>query len=66
MMDINLQVLEKDGEKEFVVLLYEDFLKIQEELDKYENLRILREAKKEEGDAPVTSFQDARKKLNLE
>lgn len=45
MMDLNPQILEKDGNKEFVILPYEEFLKMQEELENYEDLRILREAK---------------------
>lgn len=65
MMDLNPQVLEKDGKKEFVVLSYEEFLKIQEELENYEDLRILREAKQKEGNAPTISLQDAKKKLHL-
>ena len=65
-MDLNPQVLEKDGKKEFVVLSYEEFLKIQEELENYEDLRILREAKQMEGNAPTISLQDAKKKLHLE
>lgn len=66
MMDLNPQILEKDGNKEFVILPYEEFLKMQEELENYEDLRILREAKDKEGDAPTTSLKDAKKKLNLE
>jgi len=66
MMDLNPQILEKDGKKEFVILTYEEFLKIQEELDNYEDLRILREAKDKEVDAPTISLKDAKKKLKLE
>ena len=66
MMDLNPQILEKDGKKEFVILPYEEFLKMQEELENYEDLRILREAKDKEGYAPTTSLKDAKKKLNLE
>jgi len=64
-MDINPQIIEKKGKKEFVILPYEDFLKIQEELDNYEDLRILREAKAKEGDAPAISLKAAKKKLNI-
>ena len=65
-MDINPQIIEKKGKKEFVILPYEDFLKIQEELDNYEDLRILREAKRNEGDAPAVSLKEMKKKLNIE
>jgi len=65
MIDLNHQVLEKNGKKEFVVLPYEVFVKIQEELENYENLRILRKAKSLEDDAPTVSLQEAKRKLNI-
>ncbi len=65
-MDLHSQILEKEGKKEFVILPYEEFLKIQEELECYNDLRVLREAKKEEGDLPTISLKDAKNKLNLE
>jgi len=49
-----------------MVLPYEEFLKIQEELEKYEDLRILREAKETEGDAPAIGLKEAKKVLKLE
>jgi len=49
-----------------VVLPYEEFMKIQEELDDYEDLRILREAKEKEGDAPTVSLKNVKKRLKLE
>jgi PHD/YefM family antitoxin component YafN of YafNO toxin-antitoxin module len=58
------QVLEKNGKKEFVILTYEDFLKMQEELECYNDLRILREAKQEEQNAPSVSFEEAKNILN--
>ena len=65
-MDLNFQIIEKNGKKEFVVLPYEEFMKIQEELNDYEDLRILREAEEKEGDAPTVSLKEVKKKLNLE
>ena len=64
-MDINPQILEKNGRKEFVIFPYEDFLKIQEELDNYEDLRSLREAKEKERDAPTISLKEAKKQLGI-
>jgi PHD/YefM family antitoxin component YafN of YafNO toxin-antitoxin module len=64
-MDLNPQIIEKEGKKEFVVLPYEEFLKIREELDDYEDLRILRKAKKKEGTAPTVTLKEAKKRLNL-
>lgn len=43
----------------------EDFLKIQEELESYNDLRILREAKEKEGDASTTNLKEVKKKLNI-
>jgi hypothetical protein len=65
-MDINPQILEKNGRKEFVIFPYEDFLKIQEELDNYEDLRSLREAKETERDSPTISLKEAKKQLGIE
>ncbi len=45
-IDIKPQILEKEGRKEFVILSYEDFLKVQQALEDYENLKALREAKR--------------------
>jgi len=65
MIKVNAKILEKNGEKEFVVIPYEEFVKIQEELDDYESLKALREAKSREADADTTSFDDVRKKLDI-
>jgi hypothetical protein len=40
-MSIHLQVIEKEGKKEFVVLPYEEFLAIKENLEDYEDLKDL-------------------------
>lgn len=66
MISIRPQVLEKNGKKEFVILPYEDFLKLREELACYDDLRILREAKKEEQNAPSVSFEEAKNILDIE
>ena len=50
MISIYPNILEKEGKKEFVILPYEEFFKVQEELEDYEDLKALREAKIEEGD----------------
>ena len=66
MISISPQILEKNGKKEFAILPYEDFLKLQEELSSYDDLRILREAKKEEENAPSISLEEAKSILNIE
>ena len=65
MISLHLKILEKNGKKEFAVIPYEEFVKIQEELDDYESLKALREAKAKEGNAETTSFDDARKEFRL-
>lgn len=63
---LNAQILEKDGKKEFAVLPYEDFLELQEEIACYDDLRLLREAKDEEQNAPSVSLRDAKDVLGIE
>ena len=65
-MELHPQVIEKNGKKEFVILPYDDFLKIQEELESYDDLRMLREAKEKEGNSSTISLKEAKKELNIE
>jgi len=65
MMKFHANILKKNGEKEFVVIPYEEFVKIQEELEDYECLKALREAKSKEPDADTTSFDEVKKELGL-
>ncbi len=65
-MRFHAKILKKNGEKEFAVIPYEEFVRIQEELDDYESLKALREAKSKEADANTTSFDDVKKELSLE
>ena len=62
-MSIHPQVIEKEGKKEFVVLPYEEFLAIKENLEDYEDLKDLREAKALEGDAASIPLCDLRADL---
>ena len=59
------QVLKENAKKEFVVLPWEDYIRIQELVEDYEDLRELRKAKEEsKGQRPV-SFEKAIKSLKL-
>ncbi len=60
---LNIQIIKKDGKKEYVVMPYEEFLRVQEELDDYQNLRCLREAKEAERYAPTISLEELKKQL---
>jgi PHD/YefM family antitoxin component YafN of YafNO toxin-antitoxin module len=60
-MSIHPQIIEKDGEKEFVVLPYAEFVAMQEALEDYEDLKALRDAKADsvaEANIPYASVRD--------
>jgi PHD/YefM family antitoxin component YafN of YafNO toxin-antitoxin module len=65
MVTVHPNILERDGKKEFVVLPYEEFVTMEEELQDYDDLKALRAAKDEEADAPTVSLAEARKELVL-
>ena len=65
MVTIHPNILERDGKKAFVVLPYEEFVMIEEELQEYCDLKELRAAKAEEADAPTESLCDVKKELGL-
>jgi hypothetical protein len=65
MVTIHPNILERDGKKAFVVLPYEEFVMIEEELEGYEDLKELRAAKAEEAGEPTLPLQDAKKELGL-
>jgi hypothetical protein len=63
MIELHPEFITKNGQKEFAVLPYEEFLKIQELLEDLEDLRDLREAKQAEKDSSSISLSDVRKML---
>jgi PHD/YefM family antitoxin component YafN of YafNO toxin-antitoxin module len=65
MLTIHPNILECDGKKAFVVLPYEEFVAIEEELQEFEDLKELRAAKAEEASQPGVSLCDAKKELGL-
>jgi len=65
MLRIKPQILTKDGRKEFVVLSYDDFRKMEEELEAYDDLRALRQAKAKEQDAPTVNLEQAKSLLGI-
>jgi hypothetical protein len=62
-MELHPEFLTKNGRKEFAVLPYEEFLKIQELLEDLEDLKDLREAKQEYQDHPSVSLAELKKML---
>ena len=65
MIALHPNILERDGKKAFAVLPYEEFQKIREELDDYEDLKDLRTAKAEEGTVPVSLLRSVREELSI-
>ena len=63
MVTLNAQIIKKEGKKEYAVIPYEEFLKIQEELANYEDLLCLRKAKKTEKNASTVSLDELKKKI---
>lgn len=61
MVAINAQIIKKGKKKEYAVIPYEEFLKVQEQLLDYEDLRCLREAKESEKDAPTIGIEELKK-----
>lgn len=57
MLELHPEFLTKNGEKEFAVLPYEEFLKIQELLEDLEDLQDLREAKQDEVNSSLFSLE---------
>ncbi len=57
------QIITKNGKKEFAIIPYADFLRMREELEDYEDLRCLREAKKAEKKAPTVGLSALKRSL---
>ena len=65
MVTLHPNILECDGKKAFAVLPYEEFVKIEEELDDLEDIKDLRAAKAEEANTPATPLASVRKELKI-
>lgn len=65
MMTLHPNILERDGQKAFAVLPYEEFVKVQEALGDYEDLMTLRQAKDHEGHAPTVPLSHAKQLFGI-
>ncbi|WP_017293622.1 type II toxin-antitoxin system Phd/YefM family antitoxin [Geminocystis herdmanii] len=65
MIQLHPEFITKNGNKEFAVLPYEEFTKIQELLEDLEDLQDLRKAKKEEENSPSIPLREVKQMLNL-
>jgi hypothetical protein len=59
------QILQTNGQKQFVIFTYEAFLNIQEELENYRDIQILDEVKQKEGHLPSITLNEAKKQLGI-
>ena len=57
-MTLHPQIIEKEGKKEFVIIPYEEYLLIQEELDDLDDLRCLRAEKEISKNEPTRKLED--------
>ena len=65
MIQLHPEFITKNGNKEFAVFPYEEFVKIQDLLEDLEDLQDLRNAKKEEENSPSIPLSKVKKMLNL-
>jgi len=59
------QIIEKHGKKEFAVIPYKEYLRMQEELEDYYDLRELRKAKSDPKNQEGRSFDIVAAELGL-
>ncbi len=62
---MNAQIIEKHGKKEYAVIPYKDFVRMQEELEDYYDLLALRQAKADLRNQKGRLFDEAAKELGL-
>jgi PHD/YefM family antitoxin component YafN of YafNO toxin-antitoxin module len=65
MIELHPEFITKNGQKEFAVLPYEEFLKLQEILEDLEDLRDLRLAEEQDKDSPDYSLQEVKKMIEM-
>ena len=65
MVNLHPNILERDGQKAFVVLPYEEYLILEEELQEFEDLNQLRDAKLEDADSPAIPLAEVKRELGF-
>lgn len=65
MVNLHASILKRDGKEAFAILPYEEFVRVREELEDYDDLKALRAAKRAEGKAPATPLSSVRKRLRI-
>jgi PHD/YefM family antitoxin component YafN of YafNO toxin-antitoxin module len=64
-LEIHPNYIEKKGKKEFVVISYDEFKRIEETLNDYEDLMALRKVKSKEKDKSTKNIDQVKKELNI-
>lgn len=62
---MDAQIIEKGGKKEFAVIPYKDYVRMQEELENYRDLLALRQAKADARNQKGRSFGEVAEELGL-
>ena len=62
---MNAQVIGKGGRKEFAIIPYKEFVRMQGELEDYRLLKLLRAAKKDSRNKKGRPFAEAARELGL-
>ena len=65
MMELHPKFISKNGQKEFAVIPYEEFLKLQEMLEDMEDLKDLRTAVEQDKDSPDYPLEEVKKMLDI-
>ncbi len=65
-IELHPEFLTKNGEKQFAVLSYQEFVALQEWLEDAEDLLYLRTAVKEEATAPTISLSELEKEFGIQ
>jgi len=63
MLKLHPEILRKNGKEEFVVLPYEEFVQLQEQLADADDLRELRLAQRKEEKSPTIPLVEVRRRL---
>jgi hypothetical protein len=64
-MDVHPQILEKDGEPAFVILPYEEFVSLTEDMEDALDVIAIREAEAEDSGKPGKSLDEIKKKYGI-
>lgn len=64
-IELHPEFLTKNGERQFAVLSYQEFLALQQWLEDAEDLLDLRAAQKEESDAVTTTLSELEKEFGI-